>query len=117
MGKVLVVDDEKDLRETLMDIVSLIGHETVGAGDGLEALDILKTQSFDFIISDVQMPHCTGTQLILACVKLGITTPFIFLSGDDTFKSELKSVRNIGITFLPKPIDFETLVSILSEAA
>ncbi len=115
--RILIVDDEKDLCETLMDIVSLVGYESIGAKDGLVALDILKTETFDFIISDIQMPECTGTQLLKACMDLGLTTPFIFLSGDDSYVSEISSLRSKGVSFLAKPIDFDALIRLLARGA
>ena len=62
--RVLVVDDEASVRETVSKIINLIGHEVVTTGSGKEALEILKKEPFKIMITDVKMPEMDGFELM-----------------------------------------------------
>ncbi|OGP96286.1 MAG: hypothetical protein A2157_18580 [Deltaproteobacteria bacterium RBG_16_47_11] len=64
--RILVVDDEANIRETVSKIISLMGHEAVTAGNGREALEILRNEPFGIMITDVKMPEMDGFELIKA---------------------------------------------------
>ena len=66
MSKVLVVDDEAGARRTLMRLLAREGHETVGAGDGREALNTLEGDTPDVILLDLMMPQMDGLELLEA---------------------------------------------------
>jgi signal transduction histidine kinase len=62
--RILVVDDEEAVREMVSKIINLLGHEAVATGNGREALEILKTESFSIMITDVKMPEMDGFELM-----------------------------------------------------
>ncbi len=64
--RILVVDDEEAIREMVSKIINLIGHEAVTAGNGKEALEMLKNQSFSIMITDIKMPEIDGFELMKA---------------------------------------------------
>jgi len=64
--RILVVDDEASVREMVSKMVSLIGHETVVAGSGKEALEILKNEPFSIVVTDIRMPEMDGFELMKA---------------------------------------------------
>ena len=64
--RILVVDDEPNVREMVSKIVSVIGHEPVTAGSGKEALEILKNGPFSILITDIRMPEMDGFELMKA---------------------------------------------------
>ena len=64
--RILVVDDEANVREMVSKMVSLIGHETVVAGSGKEALEILKNEPFSIVVTDIRMPEMDGFELMKA---------------------------------------------------
>ena len=63
-NRVLVVDDDEDVREVVRDVLTLAGHEAVGAIDGAAALRVLREEPFDLIVTDLQMPGMDGWQLL-----------------------------------------------------
>ena len=63
---ILVVDDEEDVRESICDVLALVGHDAVGAADGTSALGLLSQKSFDLIITDLRMPGMDGWRLLSA---------------------------------------------------
>ncbi len=64
--RILVVDDEQDVREMVSKIINVIGHEAVSAGSGKEALEILKNGTFSILITDIRMPEMDGFELMKA---------------------------------------------------
>ncbi|MBQ2827242.1 MAG: response regulator transcription factor [Clostridia bacterium] len=79
MYKILVVDDEARIRELIVKYAAFEGHETVEAGDGMEAVRICREQSFDIIIMDIMMPELDGFS---ACreIRKNSNTPILMLS-------------------------------------
>jgi DNA-binding NtrC family response regulator len=69
MANILVVDDEESIRSFVERALSLDGHAVKTAGDGAEALDVLMTDSFDLMLSDIRMPLMDGIALALSAAR------------------------------------------------
>ena len=109
--RVLIADDEENIRNILSAFFSFHGYEAVSAGNGKEALDILKNKSCELLITDLDMPKMNGLELVDAIRKLNIPVTIIGMSFNDK-KSEF--LRAGADYFLCKPFDFQHLKSILS---
>jgi CheY-like chemotaxis protein len=81
MANVLVVDDDPSVRKVVERIIRSGGHEPLGASSGRDALALLESNSFDLIVTDINMPDMDGIELILAVRELGHATPTIAISG------------------------------------
>jgi len=114
MAKILVVEDEMELREAIVEELSEEGHVTVEAGNGLEGLEKLSTEMPDLILSDITMPKMNGYQFFRSVKERHpehAQTPFIFLSALSDREDELKGLR-LGVDdYLRKPIDFDLLLA------
>lgn len=88
MMKLLLVEDDHDVRGVMNEIFSSLGIAITEASNGLEAIEILKNSVFDFIITDVQMPYMNGYEFLLSLKKLNISTPVIVLSGGSKYSKE-----------------------------
>lgn len=113
MAKILVVEDEPDLRELVVDQLMDEGHETVEAGNGQEGLDRLAEMTPDLILSDITMPLMDGYEFFQNVKehhpKLA-NTPFIYLSALSDREDELKGLR-LGVdAYITKPVDFDLLL-------
>ena len=80
-ARILIVDDDPLLLELLTDTLTAIGHETVPAGDGAIALDILQTEQFDLMITDIKMPNVDGLQLLKKVRRHYPKMPVLFITG------------------------------------
>lgn len=115
---ILIVDDEIDICESIADCLSIIGHKTVIATDGLQALQKFSKQSFDLIITDINMPKANGVKLIQTVINNSTRDkknipPFIVISGDlSLFKNYLEKMDNVEI--LPKPFKLDTLKELVN---
>src|SRR5690348_9268687 len=78
---ILVVDDEKELRELIAESLSLRGYSVLLASGGIEALEIAKKESVDVIVSDVRMPKGDGIMLLRELKKCQVPAPIIMMSG------------------------------------
>jgi len=108
---VLIVDDNELIRDALVDFFSFNGYEAFTAGNGAEALTLLKKKSFSIMITDFKMPKMNGIELTKSVRKLKIPVIIIGMSADD--HEELFLVAGSDY-FLLKPIDFKLLKSLLN---
>jgi len=114
--RLLVVEDEEVLRDILVESLTVLAPNLKAVTNGAEALEILKKESFDAIISDINMPVMTGLELLAEIRKLGIETPFVFLSafGD---KDNIQKALQLGANnFIDKPFSTQMLLDIMSNA-
>lgn len=113
MAKIIVIEDDTDLRELLVDELEDAGHHTFEAGDGVEGLAAMKEENPDVIISDIGMPQMDGYQLrqrLQSCPRFR-DTPFLFLSAL-AFQQAIDKGMSIGADdYLTKPVDFADLLS------
>ncbi len=114
MAKILVVEDEPDLRETIVEELNDEGHMTIEAENGAKALEALAHETPDLILSDITMPQMNGYQFFRSLKEKypqHSQTPFIFLSALSDRNDELKGLR-LGVDdYMTKPIDFDLLLA------
>jgi DNA-binding response OmpR family regulator len=108
--KILVVDDDQMMLESLIHFLRSEGYETVTANDGLKALEIAKKQSLDLIISDVFMPDFSGLNLLNMLKHFYLyKIPVILISAYDK-REMMQSSLGLGADdFISKPINFDEL--------
>lgn len=117
MKRILAVDDSASMRQMVVFTLKKAGYEVVDAKDGIEALDIAKGQSFDAVISDVNMPNMDGISLIkhLRAIPAYKFTPMLMLtteSGTDK-KHEGKAAGATG--WIVKPFNPEQLLAVIQK--
>lgn len=116
-GKILVVEDENDVRTALIDVVQSFGYEVVPAVDGEKALYRLRTgETFHVILSDIRMPKMDGLKLFEGVRSLGLETPFIFLTACDDKERMAQAMRLGAFDYIDKPFKANDLESVLELA-
>lgn len=119
--KVLVVDDEPDIRLELDDFIQELDFDCVPAANGEEALSIFKQdENIHIVLSDLTMPGMTGLQLLERIAKdedtRGRTRRFIFMTGNGDTRSVIDAMRLGASEFMLKPMDLDLLEDILVKA-
>lgn len=116
MGKLLTIEDDLPLRETLVEILELYGHTVLQAGDGEEGVEIFSKTAPDLVLCDINMPKMDGFAVLEKIKKLvgaGELPPFIFLSA----KTEQKNIKyglSIGaVDFVTKPYSATELLKLI----
>ena len=111
--KVLIVDDEKTSRDLVTMLLEADQHEITAASSGTEALQLLRSGSYDLLVTDQEMPRMTGAALVEAVRKSGNSKPIIMLTGfGDLMKSSGSTVNGVDLV-LNKPVTSEALRSAL----
>ncbi len=103
--RVLIVDDEERLRNTMKKLLSIEGIESITAPSGREALEILMTEIFDVAILDVRMPEMTGVQLLTEVKKLDPTMEVLILTGYASVDTAKEIMKLGAFDYLLKPYD------------
>jgi DNA-binding NtrC family response regulator len=111
IGTILLVDDDKDLREFLYMHLLHCGHSVLQAGSGYEAIERFQhnSQDIDILVTDIVMPDLSGDQLALRLCKEKPGLPVLFISGNSPAHLHPALPLHEGINFLRKPFSIETL--------
>ena len=108
--KILIVEDEKMLAEILSDTLSDRNFDVHLAYDGIHALEVIKKESFDVIVSDVMMPNLDGYSLAKKLRNEGCNTPILFLTALSATEDVVKGFETGGNDFLKKPFAIDELI-------
>ena len=111
--RILVVEDEPDLREILVMVFEQEGSQVMSAKDGNEAWSLVQSQSPDFVISDVRMPNCDGIQFLETVRKNHPTQPPIFLATGFADINEEQAVQKGAVSLISKPFNINDLFTMI----
>jgi putative PEP-CTERM system response regulator len=106
---ILIVDDEKNIREGLGKALELDGYNVLLAVDGQEGLDIIESEEVDLVIADLRMPRLSGEELLRRVVQSYPTVPVIILTGHGTIETAVQAMRDGAYDFLTKPVNLDRL--------
>ncbi len=113
---VLVVDDDRELRDVLSALLVNAGHVVEQASDGPEALEKLGTGEFDVVLLDINLPSMNGLD-VLAQIRGLLNPPLVVvMTGDDTPEPLLEAVRLQAYRYLRKPFPLRTIIEAIDDA-
>jgi PAS domain S-box-containing protein len=116
MGIILVVDDERSIRNTLRRFLMRDGHEVEVAANADEAVSLLKARDFDVVMTDIIMPRVTGVELLKTISKINSKAKVIMMTGDPNIETSTASLRFGAFDYLFKPISKEKILRTVSNA-
>ena len=114
--RILIVEDEDDLRTLLGDVLDRAGYAIATASDGIEALAVLKQQEFDAAILDIQMPNMDGIELLKHITEHHPATRSIVLTGYADLRHASEAKKFGAADFIGKPYTFEEIVGSLERS-
>ena len=112
MAKILIIDDERGIRNTLREILADEGHEAEVAENGKQGLEMAQAKAYDLIFSDIKMPEMDGIELLTA-LKSGeeaIDTPVVMISGHGDVETAVQALKLGAYDFLLKPLDLNRIL-------
>jgi len=115
-ARVLVVDDESNIRLLLKEILSEEGYEVVTAADAAEARAARKERDFDLILLDIWMPDTDGISLLKEWSEAGGTAPVVMMSGHGTVETAVEATRLGARDFIEKPVSLAKLLRTVEKA-
>ncbi len=115
MSRLLVVDDEPNMRAMLADILETEGHEVVGFEEAEQALDLLGRESFDAAILDLNLPGISGMEMLRRVRDRIPPLPIIMITAYGTIDTAVEAMRLGAYDFIIKPFDINRIVQTVSK--
>lgn len=105
MLKILIAEDDKELRQLFSHVLTKNGYSVKGVTNGREALDAIDADYFDLIISDIMMPEIDGYELVHTLREAGNTTPVLMITAKDSFDDMRRGFVSGTDDYMVKPIN------------
>lgn len=112
-ARVLLVEDQEMVRETLVMLIEMLDHPIVATETAEEALPLLDQQAFDVLIADLTLPGMSGLDLLREAAKRQPKLRLVLSSGYGAVDEAQK--QGLDIVMLPKPVDNDRLIALLNE--
>ncbi|MCO6473277.1 MAG: sigma-54-dependent Fis family transcriptional regulator [Melioribacteraceae bacterium] len=109
-ANILVADDERAIRESLKLILEEEKYKCDLAADGQEALNMIKENNYDIVISDIKMPNIDGMQLLESTSEISPNTFFIIMTAYASVQTAIEALRKGAYDYLIKPVEFDDLL-------
>lgn len=116
MNKILIVDDELNMRLVLTAMLKKEGYEIASAADGNEALSILKSGPIDVVITDLKMPNVDGMELLNHMNDKHPAIPVIIITAHGTVATAVEALKKGALDYITKPFDLDELKNVISKA-
>jgi two-component system, cell cycle sensor histidine kinase and response regulator CckA len=116
VGKILVVDDEVELKNILVEAMASQGYETSGFTDGEEALAALRREAFDVLLTDLMMPEMDGITLLREALQIDPHLVAIMMTGQGTIQTAVDAMKVGAFEYVLKPFRLQTVLPVLTRA-
>ncbi len=115
-ARILVVDDEKVIREILSEFLTMEGYQVGTAEDGFKAIDELALRPYDLIISDLKMPRMSGLQLLERLAADGTNVLTVIMTGFGTVETAIEAMKRGAYDYILKPFKVEEVIHVVQRA-
>ena len=116
MTKILVIDNERSIRNSMKDILQYEGYEVVLAENGMEGLVSVKSEKPDVVFCDIKMPKMEGIEVLERIKEFSADTPVIMISGHGTIDTAIEAIRKGAYDFIEKPLDLNRILITIKNA-
>jgi two-component system, NtrC family, nitrogen regulation response regulator NtrX len=116
MASILIIDDEKAIRNTLAEILSYEGYKIEQAADGEEGIKKFSAATFDVVLCDIKMPKMDGIEFLEKAKAINADVPIIIISGHGNIETAVEAVKKGAFDYISKPPDLNRLLITLRNA-
>lgn len=116
MTKILIIDDERSIRNSLKDILTFEKHEVVLAENGMEGLVAVKTEKPELVFCDIKMPKMEGIEVLERIKEFSRDTPVVMISGHGTIDTAIEAIKKGAYDFIEKPLDLNRILITIKNA-
>ena len=116
MSKILVIDDEKAIRNTLKEVLEYENHEVDLAEDGPSGLEFFNSNSYDIVLCDIKMAKMDGIEVLQKISENSSDVPVIMISGHGNIDTAVEAIKKGAYDFLEKPLDLNRLLITIRNA-
>jgi len=115
MSRILVIDDERAIRNTLREILEYESYQVDDAVDGPAGLDLLNRETYDVVLCDIKMPQMDGIEVLENIQKIS-DVPVVMISGHGTIETAVEAIKKGAYDYIAKPLDLNRLLITLRNA-
>ncbi|MBI9034980.1 MAG: sigma-54-dependent Fis family transcriptional regulator [Bacteroidales bacterium] len=115
MAKILVIDDERSIRNTLREILEYEKYKVDDAQDGMQGLEMIQTNQYDVILCDIKMPKMDGMEVLTKALEL-TDTPVVMISGHGNIETAVEAIKKGAYDYISKPLDLNRLLITIRNA-
>ena len=116
MSKILVIDDERAIRNTLKEVLEYEKHEVDLAEDGPTGLEMFPVNNYDIVLCDIKMAKMDGIEVLGKILEITSDTPVIMISGHGNIDTAVEAIKKGAYDFLEKPLDLNRLLITIRNA-
>ena len=116
MTKILVIDDERSIRNTLKDILGLEGHAVDVAENGISGLEFIRSNDYDIVLCDIKMPEMDGIEVLKKIMEIKHETTVVMISGHGNIDTAVEAIKLGAFDFIVKPLDLNRLLITIRNA-
>jgi two-component system nitrogen regulation response regulator NtrX len=116
MSRILVIDDERSIRNTLKEILEFEKHTVDIAEEGTSGIEMFKASSYDVVLCDIKMPQMDGIEVLGKLQEHSAETPVIMISGHGNIDTAVESIKKGAYDFIEKPLDLNRLLITIRNA-
>lgn len=116
MSKILVIDDERAIRNTLKEILEYENHEVDSAEDGPSGVELFQKGNYEAVLCDIKMPQMDGIEVLEKLQEISAETPVIMISGHGNIDTAVEAIKKGAFDFIEKPLDLNRILITLRNA-
>ena len=116
MNKILIIDDQKPIRNALREILEFEKYDVDEASDGRMALKMIKNYPYDLIFCDIKMPQIDGIELLKKVTELKFLNPIIMISGHGDIETAVQTLKLGAYDYIEKPLDLNRVLTSVKNA-
>lgn len=110
MSTILIIDDERPIRNAMRDILEYEDYKVDEAEDGQMGIDKIKKGKYDLVLCDIKMPKKDGIEVLTAVIEEGIDVPIVMISGHGTIETAVDAIKQGAFDYIAKPLDLNRLL-------
>lgn len=116
MSRILVIDDERSIRNTLKEVLEYEKHEVDLAEDGPTGLELFSANSYDIVLCDIKMAKMDGIEVLVKIAEQSADIPVVMISGHGNIDTAVEAIKKGAYDFLEKPLDLNRLLITIRNA-
>ena len=116
MSRILVIDDEQSIRNSLKEVLEYEKYEVDLATEGREALEMFEKNQYDVVLCDIKMPKMDGVEVLEEIYRQTTDIPIIMISGHGNIDTAVESIKKGAYDFIEKPLDLNRLLITIKNA-
>lgn len=114
-GKILIIDDTKNIKLMISKALQAEGYEVDCAENGLEGIEFFKEKQYDLVLLDIRMPNLSGTEVLRQLKEINNDVPIIIITAYPTVRNAVECIKTGAVDYLRKPFTAERIKAAIKE--